>query len=318
MAAESWEWFAEELTWLLFSLPSSGRVALDGNGIRYAQFGWGDDGLRCELVGGSRQFSPQGCDFLRANGWTPPAAGHPEAWVQVLSWPIRHDAYSGLVNAVAAVLRGEFGLGLAVETAAVGWIDGTDEEFDTGGLAGLLSRDDLSAQGPQPISEFLQGRREDIAAKVAFARQTHEARMDAALRYCTHNGYQVLSGGDKTWPVRDRTADIIALAEPDLLVVIDVYLDIESMADYPSLQVDSAEMEYDQLFAIVEADPDLAARRPDVPKGVAAGRIQVQYVRMIIDEDWDCQVATYPPASATASGPETPGGPWYPLLKPAD
>lgn len=106
---------------------------------------------------------------------------------------------------------------------------------------------------------------------------------------------------------------ITPLAEPDLLVVIDVYLDIESMADYSSLQVDAAEMEYDQLFALVEADPELAARRPGVQEGVASGRIQVQYVRMIIDEDWDCQVATYPPASA-ADEPETPEGPWYPLL----
>ncbi len=317
VAAESWQWFAEELTWLLFTMPSSGQVALDGTGIRYARFGWGRDGFRCELVSGSRQFSPQGCDFLRANGWTAPTADHPETWVQHLSWPIRYETYNGLVNAVAAVLRSEFGLGVAVETAAVGRVDDTGEELDTGGLAGLLSREDLNKQGPQRISEFLQARRADIAAKVAFARQAHEARMDAALRYCTHQGYEVLSGGDSTWPVRDRTADIIALAEPDLLVVIDVYLDIESMADYSSLQVDAAEMEYDQLFAVVEADPDLAARRPDVQEGVASGRIQVQYVRMIVDEDWDCQVATYPPASA-ASGSETPEGPWYPLLKPAD
>lgn len=316
VAAESWQWFAEELTWLLFTTPSSGRVALDGKDIRHARFGWVSSGFICELVSGSRQFSPQGCDFLRANGWTAPDGDHPEAWVQLLSWPIRYDAYSGLVNSVAAVLRSEFGAGLAVEIAAVGWVDGTDEELDTGGLAGLLTREELNKQGPQRISEFLQARRADIAAKVAFGRQTHEARMDVALRYCTHQGYEVLSGGDSTWPVRDRTADIIALADPDSLVVIDVYLDIESMADYLPLQVDAAEMEYDQLFALVEADPDLAARRPDVREGVAAGRIQVQYVRMIVDEDWDCQVATYPPASA--AGPETAQGPWYPLLKPAD
>ncbi|MGW4635053.1 TY-Chap domain-containing protein [Nocardia sp. NPDC004415] len=317
MAEESWQWFAEELTWLLFTLPSSGQVALDGTGIRYARFGWDRDGFRGELVSGPRQFSPRGCDFLRANGWTAPAADHPETWVQLLSWPIRYEAYNGLVNAVAAVLRGEFGLGLAVETAAVGWVDGTEEELDTGGLAGLLGREELNSRGPAQISEFLQASRADIAAKVTFARQTHEARMDAALRYCTHHGYEVLSGGDTTWPVRDRTADVIGLAEPDLLVVIDVYLDIESMADYPQLQVDAAEMEYDELFAMVEADPDLAARRPDVREGVASGRIQVQYVRMIIDEDWDCQVATYPPASA-GGGSELSDGPWYPLLKPAD
>ncbi|MGW4247161.1 hypothetical protein [Nocardia sp. NPDC004722] len=71
------------------------------------------------------------------------------------------------------------------------------------------------------------------------------------------------------------------------------------------------------LWSLVEADPELAARRPDVQEGVASGRIQIQYVRMIIDEDWDCQVATYPPASA-AEESATPDGPWYPLLKPAD
>ncbi|TCJ96737.1 TY-Chap domain-containing protein [Nocardia alba] len=317
VAAESWQWFGEELTWLLFTMPSSAWIALDGAGIRYARFGWDRDGFRGELVSGPRQFSPQGCDFLRANGWTAPAADHPETWVQLLSWPIRYDVYNSLVNAVAAVLRSEFGLGLAVETAAVGWDDDAGEELDTGGLAGLLGRDDLNQQGPRPVSEFLQARRADIAAKITFARQAHEARMDAALRYCTHQGCTVLSGGDKTWPVRDRTADIVALAEPEVLVVIDVYLDIESMADYSSLQVDADEMGHDQLFAMVEADPDLAARRPDVREGVAAGRIQVQYVRMIIDEDWDCQVATYPPASVDG-GSQTPEGPWYPLLKPAD
>lgn len=322
------------LAWTLFTLPEGGILILaDENGTgRFAQFSK-LCGLRAEVGTAGGDGVPERELVLAERGWR-----HPDEddvnWYLDVTWPAHYPDYERVAESVAWALRNVSEVWLPIGLRSTTWNDEGGPAPEISEIAAYdLPTERLRALAPAALHELAEVGQQALEQTKRVGLATHEMKAIIAEAVFRSEGWELLVEGGDRWPVRDRTVDFIALAGPNRLMAIDVFLDVENFDDIPldNRVIDGKRVQRGTtvfINAMVRADPGL--RDALAAQGELAafheGRFHVDYRLMAVNSAQQVRFfgvtdsAGDPRPSASEPEPvrREVGDTRYPLLKPLD